>query len=414
MLSVFYDSYCILNKVYSEGAYLKQAISSVPVDPYNRSAVTKICYGTLDRDLVISYWISRLCDKSPKLAVRTVLKISMYCIKFLEKAPYAVTDTAVELLNKLGKKGVSGFVNAILRKFIVSEIALPDEKLKNLSLTYDFPEFAVQKLIDQFGEDGAVSIMGAPAEKTCLRFRGVSGEEYLAKRRIAFEKTPYDNVFFADKFTRNEDYDKGLYTFQSIGSVAICDAVSGGETLLDACAAPGGKSVLLSAKFKKVVSTELHEHRAELIREYAERMRAENIEVKVCDASVFNPDFEEKFDAVLCDVPCSGFGVIKSNPDMKIKKTAETVSELKKIQKSILSVCSRYVKRGGALYYSTCTYFKEECDEVVKEFLKDNDGFTTRIISIKIPYKKTNFGYQMLPDISFGAGFYISALGRKE
>ena len=414
MLSVFYDSYCILNKVYSEGAYLKQAISGVPVDPYNRSAVTKICYGTLDRDILLSYWISELCEKSPKLAVRTVLKISMYCIKFLGKAPYAVTDTAVELLNKLGKKGVSGFVNAVLRKFVAAEIPLPDEKIKKLSLTYDFPEFAVEKLLEQYGEDKAVSIMSAPAEKTCLRFNGIGGEEYLAEKGIIFDKTPYENVFFADKFTRNDDYDKGMYTFQSIGSVAICDVVSGGENLLDACAAPGGKSVLLSRKFKKVVSTELHAHRAELIKEYAKRMRADNIEVFVADASSFNPDFEEKFDAVLCDVPCSGFGVVKSNPDIKIKKTSETIDELKRIQKSILSVCSRYVRRGGALYYSTCTYFKEECDEVVKEFLNENSGFTTRIISVKIPYNKTDFGYQMLPDISFGAGFYISALGREE
>ena len=113
MLNIFYDSYSILNKVYSEGAFLKQAMLAVPIEEKNRSATTKICYGVLERDVLLSHWIKCLCEKNPKLVIRTVLKISMYNIAFMDKAPYAVTDTAVELCNKLGKKGVSGFVNAV-------------------------------------------------------------------------------------------------------------------------------------------------------------------------------------------------------------------------------------------------------------------------------------------------------------
>ena len=412
MLNIFYDSYSILNKVYSEGAFLKQAMLAVPIEEKNRSATTKICYGVLERDILLSHWIKCLCEKNPKLVIRTVLKISMYNIAFMDKAPYAVTDTAVELCNKLGKKGVSGFVNAVLRKFVGYKFPEIKSDNKRLSLEYDYPEFAVEKLVRDFGKERACSVMKADVEKTCLRFSDVNGAEYLAEKGIAFEQTPFDNVYFAERFVRNSDYDKGVYTFQSIGSVAICDAVGAGERLLDACAAPGGKSVLLSKSFDTVVSQELHAHRAELIKDYSKRMHTNNISVVVGDASEFNPSFEMGFDTVLCDVPCSGFGVMKSNPDIKLKKEAENIAGLSALQLKILSNCSRYVKNGGRLIYSTCTLFKEENDWVAKDFLSKNKEFTSEIISLKIPYLKTKFGYQMLPDISFGAGFYICSFRR--
>ncbi len=413
MLNTFYDAYSILNKVYSDGAFLKQAMTAVPIEEKNRPAVTKICYGVLDREILLSARINELCDKNPKLVVRTILKIAMYNITFLGKAHYAVTHTAVELCNKLGKKGVSGFVNAVLRKYINYEFKEPSDVYKRLSLYYDYPEFAVKKLVNYYGLDKAEKIMGADGEKTCVRFSKVkNGKEYLTTQNKTYCPTPYENVFFVDKFTRNSDYDKGVYTFQSIGSIAICDMVENNQRLFDACAAPGGKSVLLSERFEEVVSQELHEHRVELIREYAERMSAENITVIQGDASVCNENFIEKFDAVLCDVPCSGFGVIKTNPDIKLKKTNDTIIELSKLQLSIINNCAKYVKKGGCLYYSTCTLFKEENDDVVNAFLKENSSFVCDIIESKIPCVKTDFGVQYLPDISFGAGFYACKFRR--
>jgi len=413
MINLFYDSYRILNKVYSEGAFLKQAMSSVQIEEKNRAAVTKCCYGVLEKDILLSKYLSCLCEKSPKLVVRTILKISMYQIKFLSKAPYAVTDSAVELCNKLGKRGVSGFVNAFLRKFIGYELPEAKSEAERLSLKYDYPVFAVNRLIADYGKDIAEQIMSAPAEKTCVRFDGsVNGEEYLTQKGFSFVKTPYDNVFIVDRFTRNADYDKGVYTFQSIGSISICDAVDGGNLLLDACAAPGGKSVLLSERFNGVTSQELHDHRAELISEYAKRMHRDNVCAVVGDATVYNPDYCKVFDTVLCDVPCSGFGVMMSNPDIKLKKSDDTVCELADLQYKILANCAGYVKEGGSLVYSTCSFFKEENDRVVSRFLKDNEQFTLDVITPKIPCIKTEFGVQYLPNISFGAGFYVCKIRR--
>ncbi|MBO6263509.1 MAG: hypothetical protein J6N93_04460, partial [Clostridia bacterium] len=115
MINTFYDCYNVLSKVYSSGAYLKQALNDTFIEELNRSNITKICYGVLDKDIQFEYYISKLCVKRPKTSIRIILKISMYCIKYLSTANYAVVDNAVELVKKLGKGGTSGFVNAFVQ-----------------------------------------------------------------------------------------------------------------------------------------------------------------------------------------------------------------------------------------------------------------------------------------------------------
>ncbi len=412
MVNCFYDCYVILNKVYSEGAYLKQAINSTFIEEKNRSLTIKTCYGVLDRDIEFTYYLQKLTQKNPKLVIRTVLKIAFYHIKYLKKQPYAVTDNAVTLVKKLGKGGMAGFVNAVLRKFATTEIRLPEDKIKRLSIEYSYPEFAVKKLIAQYGKDKAKAVMNSIGGEGTLVFKKVDGEKYLQNLSVNFEKTPYKNVFKVKNFIRNSDYDKGVYTFQSVGSVAICESVGSGENLFDACAAPGGKSVYLADKFNSVISQELHPHRAELIKEYADRMGVENIDVIVGDACVFNPDYEDKFDAVLCDSPCSGFGVAFENPDIKLNKEEKNVKELCILQQKILENCSKYVKNGGKLIYSTCSFFKEENDDVVNSFLGNNSKFVLAENNPELAHVKTKFGCQFLPDIS-GGGFYVSVMIKK-
>ena len=414
MLNLFYDSYRVLQNVYSSGAYIKQSLSDTPIEEKNRAHTTKICYGVLDKDISLEYELSTLCDKRPKLAVRIILKMGMYSIKYLGTAVYAVVDNLVELSKKLGKGGTAGFVNAFLRKYSKTKIDLPTQKIKRLSVEYSYPEFAVKNLVEAYGEERAIGIMSADTERTAVRFNyGVDGENYLSDRRWVYEKTPFENTFFVNGFKRNEDFDEGIYTFQSIGSVAICDVVEGGETILDACSAPGGKSVNLADKFKEVTSFEIHPHRVGLIESYAKRMKKQNITAIEKDSSVYDCNYEEKFDAVLCDCPCSGYGVIKDNPDIKLRKTEENVSELNKIQYAILSTCSKYVKKGGSLYYSTCSVFKSENEDICIEFLKYNPEFEAVEIESKLVSEKMKVGISFFPDKSFGAGFYVCKFIRK-
>lgn len=206
----------------------------------------------------------------------------------------------------------------------------------------------------------------------------------------------------------DEDFYKGIYTFQSIGSVAICDVIKSNGDVLDACAAPGGKSVLLSERCIGVTSCEIHAHRLSLIQSYAKRMGATNVTPLLADSTFFNSDFQGKFDAVLCDVPCSGFGTLSDNPDIKLKNIE--FGQLNDLQYAILQNCSKYVKRGGELVYSTCTLFKEENDYIVEKFLKNHKDFLFERIDSPLNYLRTDYGLQFLPQLSYGVGFFVCKL----
>lgn len=415
MVNCFYDSYTVLNKVYGEKAFFKQALNSTPIEEKNRALTVKLCYGVLDKDIELSYYISVLAPKNPKAAIRTILKIAAYAIKYLNKREYAVIDSAVELTKKLGKTGASGFVNAFLRRFAVEkdDIALPTDRLEYLSVKYSFPPFAVKKLVNDYGEERTIEILSCESDKNCVVFYGEDGEGYLKNFCTEYQKTSYDNVFLTKGFRRNADYDKGVYTFQALGSVAICDSVEKGKNLLDCCAAPGGKSVRLSFKFDNVLSADIHEHRVELINDYCARMKINNVKTVVCDSKVFNPELFERFDAVLCDAPCSGLGVTTENPDIKINRSEQNVEELKKEQIDILNNVKKYVKIGGYLYYSTCSILKEENEGTVLRFLSENPDYVEEKLTSKIESLPCRAGITFLPDKTCGSGFYVCKLKRE-
>lgn len=412
MVNYFYDCYSILNKVYRDKTFLKQAIASTFIEEKNRSLTIKTCYGVLDKDIELSYYLSMLAPKTPKLAVRTILKISMYAIKYLEKKEYAVTKNAVELIKKLGKGGASGFVNAFLRKFVTTKIQFPKDKIEMLSIKYSYPQFAVKQLVKDYGEDRAESIISAQNEKTCLSFYGENGAEYLKKIGVEYQETPFENVYYAQNFIRNDDYDKGIYTYQALGSVAICDIVEPCENLLDCCAAPGGKSIRLSYKCKNVYSWDLHPHRVDLIFDYKKRMGRENVYPEIKDSKLFLDEYVEKFDAVICDAPCSGLGVVNDNPDIKLNRDEEDVKSLNNEQIAILNNVSKYVKKGGYLYYSTCSVLSCENIDIVNKFIANASDFEIVEISSKLQHETINGTNAFLPDISDGLGFYVAKLKR--
>lgn len=305
-----YDPFQILTKVYSEGAHLKQAIADTYIEELNRARTVRIVYGVTENDGYLSHCIRHFAPKAPKPAVRLILKISLYMLLYMDKKRYMVTDCAVELCKKLGKGGVAGFVNAFLRRFDRAEAdrALPaGEEGEAIALSY--PLYAWRKLKAEYG-DRAAAIASARSAGVCVRFER-NEEKYLSLPHI---DTPFAHTYIFPRFARDEGYDAGDYTFQSVGSRAVCETVEPCKEMLDACAAPGGKSVLLAKKCGGVTAFELHPHRVELIRQYRERMGTANVFEKQKDSSVFDSAYAEKFDGVLCDVPCSGFGTLSENP----------------------------------------------------------------------------------------------------
>lgn len=400
------DPFFVLVKVYSGGKYLKQAISETPIEPLNSARTVKICYGVLENDIYLNHIIAENTENAPKAAVRLILKIALYMLEFMGKHDYMVVDSAVELTKKLGKGGAAGFVNAFLRSYKLPII--PQDGANGLAIKRSTPLWLVKKIRRSYKAE-TEQILSAKPLGQCVRFE--RGEEsYLGAPHI---KTPFEGVYIFPNFVRDGGFFAGDYTFQSVGSVAICAAISPCESLLDACAAPGGKSVLLSKKCKRVTSCELHPHRKELIDDYARRMGVSNIAAVTCDSSVFNKEFENAFDAVLCDVPCSGTGVMGENPDIKLNRKEEDIAELNKIQAAILNNCARYVKPGGTLYYSTCSVLPEENDSIAVGFLQSHPDFELKIPSSPLRSKITAYGLQFLPHISLGAGFYLTAFKRK-
>lgn len=396
----------VLTKIYADGAHLKIALADTRLDEINRARTVKTVYGVLENDAYLSLCIRTFAPKNPKQAARILLKISLYWLIYLKKPRYMVTDNAVGLCKKLGKSGMAGFVNAFLRSFREEEVHLPagDE---GLSVKYNFPLFAVKRLEERYG-DRTERILAAKSRGVTVRF--VRGEEdYLSRPH---ENTPFPHTFIFPNFTRDDRFFQGDYTFQSVGSIAICSVVEACEDLFDACAAPGGKSVLLSDKCKRITACELHEHRTELIRQYCSRMKVENVTAVCTDSACFHAEWEEKFDGVLCDVPCSGLGTVAENPDLALRKTAKDIEGLHVVQRAILENCARYAKSGGYVYYATCSLLQEENDMIVGEFLSAQREFECVAAECPLAHETTRYGIQFLPDTAFGAGFYVSKLRR--
>lgn len=399
----FYDSYQILGKVYSEGAHLKQALADTPIEELNRARTVKTTYGVLENEGYLSLCLRTFAPKNPKQNIRILLKIALYWLIFLKKPRYMVTDTAVDLCKRLGKGGNAGFVNAFLRAFDEEKVKVPSGR-EGLAVRSSFPLFAVKKICAEYG-DRAESILFARSPGVTVRFE--RGEEkYLSEEHL---DTPFEKCYIFGRFTRDANFFAGDYTFQSVGSQAICDSVKGCDRLLDACAAPGGKSVLLKKKCGSVTACEIYPHRAKLIGEYAARMGAE-LDIVECDSTVYRQEWKEAFDGVLCDVPCSGLGTAAENPDLLLRKTEEDFKKLAAVQYAILDNCSKYLKVGGYLTYSTCSILQEENDLIVEKFLKAHPEFQVVRLEGKLPYERKKYGLQYLPDEAFGAGFYVCQL----
>ncbi len=425
------DPYLILSKVYADGKYLKQSVAETPTDPVQRARSVMICYGVLEKDTYLEYIISHNTDRMPRGGVKLILKIALYMLEFMDKHDYMVTDFAVQLAKRAGKSGAAGFVNAFLRGYSVP--ALPENALERLAVQSSTPLWLARRFKRTYKAE-ALDILSAPSLGQCVRFER-DEEKYLAREHIC---TPFEHAYIFPNFVRDDGFFAGSYTFQSVGSIAICDmvqAVPKGQ-LLDACAAPGGKSVLLAKKFACVTSQEIHAHRVMLIQEYAQRMGADNISAVQGDATVFNPAYAGAYDAVLCDVPCSGSGVINENPDIMLFRKEEDIASLNDVQLKILRNCAGYVKPGGMLYYSTCSCLPEENDSIIYAFLEGarsaqgvsetpvqdaTQGDTQENAPVFVPatgisplaHRKTRYGLQFLPDISLGAGFYFCALKRE-
>ncbi|MGN1168106.1 MAG: 16S rRNA (cytosine(967)-C(5))-methyltransferase RsmB [Lachnospiraceae bacterium] len=395
------------------------------LDKKERAFITRVVEGTLERMIEIDYVInqfSKVKVNKMKPVIRTILRSAVYQIKYMDSVPdSAVCNEAVKLAAKKGFVNLKGFVNGVLRNIsrnISSVTYPPEEKTEEyLSVSYSLPVWLVKQWLSEYDRQ-TVEQMGKAflqERPTCIRCNldRISKEELVNNLRDEGVTVTEDPcipyaLYIADYdyLAKLESFRKGFFYVQDISSMKVAEWAEPqkGDTVLDVCAAPGGKAIHFAEKLSgtgKVIARDLTDHKVRLIEENIERSGFGNIEAERWDATVYDEKKRDLADIVIADLPCSGLGVLGKKTDLKYKMNPDTQNELVKLQRQILSVVHAYVKPGGKLLYSTCTIHRKENEENTNWFLKEYPQFAL----IK--------EQQMLPGKSGGDGFYIAMFQRE-
>ncbi len=423
----------LLGKTFGKGGYSKilldSALSETSMDERDKRLCAAIYYGVLERKITLDYIITGYCkQKISKLRpeILNILRTGIYQLKFMDSIPdSAAVNESVNLVKKLKLNNLSGFVNGVLRSFIRDEknIKYPENRIERLSVEYSVPQYLVELLLENYKEDGLSLIetsVGTPPITIRLNTTAYSVDEILSEiQELNPVETFLENCYEINSadITHTSAYKKGMFHVQDIASQLCCLALnpSEGDFVLDLCAAPGGKSFTLAEIMNrrgKIYSFDLHEKRVKLIKSGASRLKLRNIEAMTGNATEFNEKLPMA-DKILCDVPCSGLGVIRRKPEIKYK-SFEEFDRLPEIQYNILENASRYLKVGGELVYSTCTVNPAENDEVIEKFLKAHPEFKPVNFLEEFGQPFGTYKATLFPK-NFGSdGFFISKIIKTE
>jgi ribosomal RNA small subunit methyltransferase B len=384
---------------------LKDTLDSyLYLDKSSRGFIKRLYEGTIEKRLYLDFIIdgySKTPVKKMKPIIMLLLEMAVYQLFFMDRVPdSAAINEAVKLAKKRGLTGLSGFVNGVLRNIARNKenIALPDKNkdlIQYLEIKYSTPKAVVEHFINDYGSEKTEEILEAFEEKRLLVARATKNREELIKKLEAEGvKVSTDTIFpeslkilELDSLSYLESFEEGDFVIQDESSQFIGKIVGlpKGARVLDLCAAPGGKSLLFAEmeEVDEIISCDISESKTELIEENVRRIGVSKIKTKVNDASLYNPDFMDGFDLVICDLPCSGLGVMGRKRDIKYNVTEDKIRELAKLQRTILENAVRYVKKGGRLIYSTCTMTKAENEENFT-FISEFKGFSAVDFSDKI------------------------------
>ena len=415
-------------------AVLGSVMDAAKLDGRDRGLCTAICYGVMQNKILLDHSVAayssvKLNKLEPK--VLDILRMSAYQLLFMDRIPVsAAVNEAVKLTKKLGYTRASGFVNAVLRKISANKAELLEpagkSEVERISVKYSHPE----KLTEYF-----VSLLGI--EETEALYKCHNGNvpvsimtNTLKTDRESLYSAFTENGFEAEKhpcldgcilmndtgavtalpgFKEGHFYVQDEAAFMSV----LAARPEKGEKILDVCSAPGGKSfaAAIISGGASITSCDIHENKLKRIMESAQRLGIENHSTRAADGRVFIPEFEEEFDLVIADVPCSGLGVIRKKPDIRYKDMA-SFDGLCPIQLDILKNASRYVAPGGRILYSTCTVRPEENGKVVEKFLEENKEFIPEEFSLPGLGESENGMMQLWPHRHGTDGFFIAKLRR--
>ena len=408
----------ILLEIEKEEAYSNLTINRFleKNKPENPAFVRELVYGVLENKILLDYYLDKLIPtgiKKVKKKEASLLRMGLYQLIFMDSVPdYAAVNESVVIAKKLCR-GREGFINGVLRGYMKKrqELTLPDresDEKKYLSVKYSFPIWLIEKWEKEFGIDECEKLLIASNERPQLSIRTnitkISRDQLIAKlEELGFEteKGSFSERTIHVKGSGLLDSDlfrTGLFSVQDEASTFTADTLEAkaGETIIDVCAAPGGKTTAVAEMMNnqgKLYSCDIYEHKLELIKQLADRLSLDIVEPTLLDGTLGKTEWEGIADRVLVDAPCSGLGVIRRKPEIKYKNIQD-FTELVGIQKKILQKSASYVKDGGTLVYSTCTVNMDENHNQVMNFLGNNPEF--KLISEK----------QFLPTENID-GFYV-------
>ena len=422
---------------WSDGV-LKKQLAQAGLDSRDAALATQLCFGVQQNRLLLDYYLSRFSNiplKRMESKVVQALRIGLYQMLFLTRVPHsAAVNSAVELTRQHCKnQRASGMVNGILRALERSLDRLPviprESEADYLSTLYSHPKWLVERWLEQLGQQETEQLLAAnnsapviTAQVNTCKISCVALMSRLSETGIDAQIHPWlkDCLLIRETgdLERLDSFRDGLFYIQDPASrlAILATGVQPGMTVLDACAAPGGKSFALSIAMEnkgEVISCDLHPHKKKLMEAGAQRLGIECMKPQTADATVFRPEWENAFDLVVADVPCSGLGVIRKKPDIRYKDP-ESLAALPQVQSRIADNVCRYVKPGGVLLYSTCTVLECENDQIVSEFLRTHEQFQLESFRLPEPFGQIEQGKLTLyPHRHETDGFFFAKLRRK-
>lgn len=406
---------CVLSEQYSNIA-LDTALSRHTLNAADRGLLTALVYGVLERGITLDAWIDALATQKGTVdaETRTLLRMGLYQLAFLDRVPdhAAVNETVA-----LAPRRTKGFVNAVLRAFLRNnkQIALPDRKkeaVRYLSVKYSFLPEICSAFLGEFGLERTESLLEAFCQQPplTLRTNTLKGSRKELLERLqqagyaarATSESPCGILLSHAVVTALPGFEEGLFFVQDEASQLCVEALDAqkGMRVLDTCACPGSKSFGAAIDMQntgEVLSCDLHKNKLSLVERGAKRLGIEILSACERDARTPLAEWNGCFDRVLCDVPCSGFGVFAKKPELRYKDPEKSAA-LPEIQRAILSNSASFVKAGGQLVYSTCTLLARENGENVRAFLKEHSEF-------ELLRERT-----LYPDTDGTDGFYFAVL----
>ncbi|MDR1673848.1 MAG: 16S rRNA (cytosine(967)-C(5))-methyltransferase RsmB [Oscillospiraceae bacterium] len=403
----------LLNKTFGANGFSNIVIGSAfvgtDISDADKNFCTALYYGVIERKITLDHIISGYYKKEKMdLTVRNILRCGMFQLKYMDSIPEsAAINESVKLTRKLGVSSTSGLVNAILRQFTRDSLKIPEPVTEPVK--YSAPQSLIDMLKQAYGEEETVGFLDNSFQKPPVFLR--LNTFVNAEIPESFKESPIlpQCYEFSGNFLATDAYKNGLFYVQNLSSQLCAVALDPkpGDTVLDLCAAPGGKSFTLSQLMggKGIIHAfDLHENRVKLIKNGAKHLNIPNITVKCGNSAEYNENIPFA-DKILCDVPCSGLGVIRRKPEIKYREYAQ---ELPELQYKILSNAAKYLNSGGELVYSTCTLNPCENEKVTERFLLEHTDFKGIGFLKDLGEPFGNYTATVLPRHFNSDGFFIA------